>query len=328
MTNRGRVWEGLGLIGAALKIAETNGFLDTRLRAMTSLSGIMAAYDPRQAWEVARDAYEVAHRLGLRHNAVLLASNGGEAALSIGELEWASRVLGEMGALELGPVDRSALEGVAIEIDATRGEPVADRLDALAAMGDESDSVFGSSLRLSRLMHAFAESRFEDAYVISREIAAMSQINRPYALVYATNAAVRARDLDRAVAANAELVALGVRGPNLDALRHADEAGILALRGHWPEAVEGFREATRSLRERGVEFDLGRALLTMVELAPPGDAAAMAAADEAEQLFSRMGATPWVEQVARARGDGAPDVRAARTVAIETGDATRELAAG
>ena len=132
LTHTGRVWEGIGLIRAGQQLADANGYLQTRLRASVSLSGILAAYDPRQAYEIGKAGFELAMRLGYRHFAVILAANAGEAALSAGDLDWAIGALSELDTLELAPIDHATIESVVIELAATRGEPTDARLLRLA----------------------------------------------------------------------------------------------------------------------------------------------------------------------------------------------------
>ncbi len=311
LTQVGRVWEGIGLVRAGQQLAEANGYLQTRLRAAVSLSGILAAYDPRQAYEIGRSGYDLAIRQGYRHSAIILAANAGEAALSAGELDWAIAALTESSAMELAEIDRATLESVLIELVATRGEPTAGRLEALAAGAPADDPIYDAALGLARMMAALAEGRFADARAAGLLVARVSHLNRPYALLWATRAAVRAHDLESAVAVFDDLVALAVRGPALDAARDAEAAGIAALRGRWDEASEGYRDATRRLRELRVDFDLALALLEVVALAPIGDPLATAAADEARSLFTRMGAVPYLGQLDRALAD--------RTDAASTG---------
>jgi tetratricopeptide (TPR) repeat protein len=308
LTHTGRVWEGIGLVRAGQHLAESNGYLQTRLRAAVSLSGILAAYDPRQAFEIGRDGYELAVRHGYRHFAIILAANAGEAALSAGELDWAIAAMTESSALELADIDRATLESVLIELVATRGEPTAARVDALAAHAPADDPVYQAALGLARMMAALAEGRFGEAHTAALEVARISHLNRPYALLWATRAAIAAGDLAAAARTHAELVALGVRGPALDAAADVEAASILALQGDWPAAAELHRDAARRLRELRVDFDLALGLLEVVALAPRGDESARSAETEAREILTRIGAAPYVarlDELVAARTDRA-----------------------
>ena len=267
----GRVWEGLGLVRAGRQLAEANGLMATSLRATISLTGQLNVYDPRASMEMGREGFDLARRLGLRHLAVITASNAGESALQTGDWDWAIEALREAGSVELEAVDRAAIESVLVEILGARGDDVAERLAILATAGSEEDPVFGASLGLARLWSAMADGRFEDAHSAARRVAELSKLNRPVGLLWAAHAALRMEDLGRASAALEDLAALAVRGPALDAGRSAIEAGVAALAGRWPEAAVRYGDATRLLRELGIDFDLGMTLLMASALAPPGD---------------------------------------------------------
>ncbi len=293
----GRVWEGLGLVRAGRELAEANGLMATSLRATISLTGALNIYDPRAARELGREGFDLARRLGLRHLAVITASNAGESALQTGDWEWAIQALSEAGSVELEAIDRAAIEGVLIEILGARGDDVAERLAILATAGSEDDPVFGASLGLARLWSAMADGRFGDANAAGRRVAELSNLNKPVGLLWAAHAAIRMQDLGRATTALEDLAALGVRGPALDAERSAVEAGVAALADHWPEAVMRYGDATRQLRDLGINFDLGLALLSAAMLAPPGDPFARAAGEEARSIFASIGALAFLRQL-------------------------------
>ncbi|MFI5200558.1 MAG: hypothetical protein ACHQXL_09325, partial [Candidatus Limnocylindrales bacterium] len=293
----GRVWEGLGLVRAGRQLADANGLIGTSLRASISLTGALNVYDPRGSMEIGREGFDLARRLGLRHLAVITASNAGESALQTGDWDWALEALHEAGSVELEALDRATIESVSIEIQAARGDDVAVRLSDLASVYDESDPVFGASLGLSRLWSAMADGRFSDAHTAGRRVADLSKLNRPVGLLWAAAAAIRMSDLNLATSALEDLVDLAVRGPALDAERAAIEAGVAALAGDWPDAVIRYGDATRQLRELGINFDLGLALLTAAALAPAGDTYGRAAADEARAIFTRIGAGAFLRQL-------------------------------
>jgi class 3 adenylate cyclase/tetratricopeptide (TPR) repeat protein len=292
----GRVWEGLGLIRAGRLLADAYGLPALSLRAAISLSGHLAVHDPRAAVEVGRDSFDLSRRLGLRHLTVITAANGAEAALATGEWAWALEALREAGSVDLDVLDRATVECVQIEILAVRGDLVGDRLDELAKVYDPNDSIFGASLGLARLWAALAEGRFGDAHADGRRVAELSGLNRPYGLLWAGYAGVRAGRHDQAAAVLDDIRALSVRGPTVDAELAGLAAGVAALDQRWPEAVGLYTESARGLRELKVEFDLGLVLLAAAELAPAGDPFGLSAAEESLAIFTRLGARPFVAQ--------------------------------
>ena len=293
----GRVWEGLGLVRAGRMLADANGLTTLSLRAAISLTGHLAVHDPRGATEVSREAFDLSRRLGLRHMAVITAANGGEASLQTGEWAWALEALHDAGSAELESLDRAAIELVELEILAARGDDVSGRLKALSAAHDLNDPVYGSSIALTELWSALADGRLADARRHGQRAGELSRLNRPYGLLWAAYAATRERDLDEARRLLAELVALSVRGPALDAERMALEAAIAALDDRWRDAVGLFTEATRALRELGVSFDVGLILLNAAALAPEGDPFGEAAAAESRAVFAGLGSAAFLRQL-------------------------------
>lgn len=297
MAVNGRVWEGVGLAQAGLLLADQHGLTATSLRAKIGLTGSLTVYDPKEAYRIGLEAYEQARRFGQRHGAAIAAANAGEAALDLGAFGEAIAMLREVRALDLEGTDSIAVEGVLLELVSVIGEPTADPLAALAARGDESDPVFGSTLHLASVWASLADGRFDDAYRSGLRIAELSGLNRPYGLLCAARAAIRGNDLAGARHAVESLIALRVRGPALDASRTAVEAGVLALGGDWPGAAGRYQAALRGLRELGMTFHVGLTSLDLISVAPSGDALAAQAADEARGLLEEIGARPFVAQL-------------------------------
>ena len=328
MAMLGRVWEGLGLVRSGRLLADANGLTTISLRAAISLTGHLTVYDPRGATEVSREAFELSRRLGLRHMAVITAANGGEAALQTGDWSWALEALQEAGSAELEQLDRAAIDLVQLEILAARGDDVAERLDELAGAHDLNDPVYGSSIGLTRLWSALADGRFADAQQHGQRAGELSHINRPYGLLWAAYAATRDRDLDQSRRLLGDLVGLSVRGPALDAERIGLEAAVAALEGRWRDAVGLFTEATRALRELGVNFDVGLILLNAAALAPEGDPFGEAAAEESRAILTRIGSRAFLRQLDEI-GQGRPARRArTRPVAEAVPSPEAETSAG
>jgi class 3 adenylate cyclase/tetratricopeptide (TPR) repeat protein len=297
MAINGRVWEGVGLARAGLQLADQHGLTVTSLRAKIGLTGTLTVYDPRDAYRLGVEAYDQARRLGQRHGAAIAAGNAGEAGLDLGALDESIAMLQEIGSFDLEGTDAIAVEGVLIELLAVKGEPTTDRLVALATVGDEADPVFGATLGLSNVWAGLAEGRFADAHAAGLRVAELSGLNRPYGLLCAARAAIRAADLAGARAACEALVALNVRGPALDAQRLAMEAGVAGLEGRWSEAAPRYHEAMRAERELGMEFQRALTCLDAISVAPAGDPLVRSTADEARTILSRIGAAPFLDQL-------------------------------
>ena len=309
LANVGRVREGLGLLEVGERLAESAGLGQLVIRAKINRAGLLPAIDPRAGLEVARQGYEQGRRLGLRHALVVLVGNGAEAALPTGDWTWARKAIDDLLAGELDPSDRVAILGAAIELRAIIGLDVA---ADLAAIGEAVDSGsvpgHGPTVGIARIWVNLAAELLDAAYDEATHVASISSLNAPYALAIAARLAVRLGDPGRVRQALDKLAATGVRGPTVDGQRHVAEAGLAALEGRWSDAVPIYQEATRSLRDLGLEFDLALAWLEVLSVAPAGDPLAATAEQEAREILERLGARPFIAQLDRliARRAAAP----------------------
>jgi hypothetical protein len=90
----------------------------------------------------------------------------------------------------------------------------------------------------------------------------------------------------------------------LDYNRRALELGLLVLDGSVDEASIAYRACLQALRDLGCFFDVALAELDFVTLAPDYPAA-RAGADEAREIFERIGAKPFVDRLEAAMSSGA-----------------------
>ncbi len=298
LANLGRLREGVGLLEAGQRLAEGAGLVETSLRAAVNLSGLLPAIDPRAALSVARTGFELARRLGQRSIAWVVLTNAGEAALATGDLDWAIAELDDALSLELDRADRIAVLATGIELHAVRGDSFEDALAELAALSaGDPDPQTRAAVLITRVGTAFASGRPEAAQAPAIELASISALNAPPAYINAARAALTMRDPGRARAALEGLDATGVRGPALAMQREAMEAGLAALDGHPVEAIDGFRDTARRLKEAGMVLEVALNGLLSVRLLGSSDPHARVLAEEARDIFVRMGARPFIEQL-------------------------------
>jgi hypothetical protein len=331
MANVGRVREGIGLLEVGERLAESAGLAQTVIRAKINRAGLLPAIDPRAGLELARQGYEQARRLGLRHALVILVGNGSEAALPTGDWTWARRAIDDLLAGELDPGDRVAILGAAIELRSIAGADVAADLAAMTDLISVGGVVgHGPTLGLARIWVDFAAEDLGAAYDDAIQVANISNLNAPYALSIAARLAVRLGDADRVRLAVERLASTGVRGPTVDGWRRVAEAGLAALEGRWSEAVPLYQEAMRTLRDLGLEFDLALASLDALSVAPVGDPLAATAERESREILERLGARPFVDQLDRliARRSAAPVAAAAGSSTTPAAGATTATEAG
>jgi hypothetical protein len=137
----------------------------------------------------------------------------------------------------------------------------------------------------------------------------------------AGHAAVWLRDRARAERLVGLLEALSVRGLWTTASIRGLNAGIAALAGRPTDAIGAFTDAARTLRELGLPLDTALLLMDEAATIGVGDPAGRAAADEAHEILTRLGAVVLLDRLdALAGGATAPP-------AAESAEAAAEAAA-
>ena len=134
----GRTMDGLGVLRTASDLAEAHGFGATLLRAYINRSSIESTRDPRIGLELGRAALALGRRLGRRGDAEHALRNAARSALQTGDWPWA---LGEIEAdlaEDLEGSHRMSLLEAALEFEALRGDPVADRLEEIRKLAGQS----------------------------------------------------------------------------------------------------------------------------------------------------------------------------------------------
>jgi len=127
----------------------------------------------------------------------------------------------------------------------------------------------------------------------------------------AGHAALWLSDVSRARAAYEALKPLTIRGQWVDASRRSLAAGIAALEGNSHEALTGFTEAARMLRDHYMPLDLALCLMDEVATLGTDEPAGRAAAEEAREILQNLGASALLGQLDRLEsGSGSGSVPA------------------
>jgi len=79
--------------------------------------------------------------------------------------------------------------------------------------------------------------------------------------------------------------------------KEAMEAGLAGLEGRRSEAITGFRDTSRRLSEVGMVLEVALNGLLAVQVLGPADGGARALAEEAREIFGRLGSRPFLRQV-------------------------------
>jgi hypothetical protein len=124
-------------------------------------------------------------------------------------------------------------------------------------------------------------------------------------LIHACRAALWLEDMPRARSAFDRLTQTNRHGNWLECTRDTLHTGLIALEGRREEAIDSYLQVADRWRALGVRLDLALAHLDMITLLGPEHPEAVAAATEAREIFTGLGAKPFVERVDSAIADQA-----------------------
>ncbi len=285
----GRPREALALMRGVVPFCDKHGFLNARMRCAMNLSSFGSVDDPGSAMADAAAGLAIARRRRLAGWAGALAGNWAELAFETGEWDAILGLAADLDAEGLLPVDESAniFMGVYL-VRAYRGG-VGEATVAL----DRVLTALLDDVQIARSYHdAFAHLRFAagDLEGMRRHAAELlgGLAMYPYDTIPAARASLWLRD------AAGMRDALGERGApegratdlRFDGIR----AGLAALEGRTDDARAGYLAAEAGLRDLGIRFELGLALLEHAVFLE-GDPSAAAPAEEARTIFEHLGAT-------------------------------------
>ncbi len=293
--------EALILLPGVLHLAEANGLITIEARARLNISQFQMVDEPAVALNVARLGTERAQKLGLRQWETLLAGNAVMAALHTGDWDWALKFGAEVLRDDAPTSDNGEVEAYPAIIAGLRGdggERLARIIEVTQPLPEGWTDPQLRALRvllLTWLAVIRGDLRTAADDVDEDENIEPTYGSATYAL--AGHAALWLRDRDRAARLSALLSALSARGIWIDASRRVLVAGIAALEGRTREAVAGFADATRVLREHGMPLDTALCLMDAVATLGVEEEAGRTAADEAREILERLRAVVLLEQL-------------------------------
>ena len=304
LADLGRGHEGLALLRAGWEVARAAALSVPALRAVTNISALQIARNPREAMEAVRLGMAEAERNSLdTMNAVLLI-NAAEAAVWTGEWEWAIDQIEQALDRDVDRLDRVWLTRAMLRIKAWQGHDIAEDLEAtLEWAHDLVDPQTESNLHAVRSFAALAGRELDTA--VSEALAAgkRNPLDAPNAYGIGARAALWLRNQDAATHALTALNATQTHGPAISVLKQTVAAGLAALDGRQNDALAGYREALRRWRELGVPVHEAMTGLDMAILLGPEIPDVQAAAAESRRIFLDLGARPFVERLDQALAD-------------------------
>jgi class 3 adenylate cyclase len=294
----GRQVEGLALLEAAVRLAESLGLDRIVIRALINRASVDDLNDPASGIASARTATQLARRSGLRGQATLAMTNGTEFALRTGDWAWAVEELDAALADNAEGIDRGFALQTACWFRALRGEPTADMLAEIARFAAGSDDPNVLTMQaLAQAFVAFVGGDYKDAAATWRHAGDLSLNNLVLSRARAARASLWAGDVEAARADVAAMLAAGARGRAIDHDLVAIRAGIAAAEGRADEALGAYRVVLRVWREMALPWDEALAAIDMATLLDPGLPEVAAAVDRAREILAGLGARPILDRL-------------------------------
>jgi tetratricopeptide (TPR) repeat protein len=296
-----RIREPVVLMSAAVELAHDLGDVALELRARNNLAAVQGNEDGDAALQAAREAYELATRLGVPQMAAWIAGAIGWGAIYEG-LDWDAaiamleRQIPESNAMS----DRGRLMAVREHIIAWRGqedpESAAERRQLTATVSDPDVSFWD---QIGPAVLALVEGRYEEAERRFRESIRRPSQNSTDGRMGLILAAHLARDPAAAQEAIEAMEQEPYAGHYADGMRALAQAGLAALQGRDEEALEAYRLSLDELGHSGARFQVALVQLDALSLLP--DEPAIAGwANEARARFEVLSSPPLLERLEEA----------------------------
>ena len=303
----GRLYEGLGAIRAGIELADERGLVSTALRGRLNL-GVLAT-DPRTSFDAAKAALEIARRFGLRGFVHTLVVNLAGAALELGEWDRAVSDITTTRDESSDELAANYMSWALVNFTAWRGEDVASEVARLTAWAESFDeSGARDAVADLRAQVDFRSGNVGSASDQWMAFARSDPLNAPNAYAYAGLAALMAADRDRATAALAALE----RMPGRSRVRALDRrllgAGLTALDDRPADAIREVRAVIGEYGRLGLSLRQALAVLMLASVVGGSEAEVRDMAVGAREIFTRLGARPFLEQLEAALA-GSPSDR-------------------
>ncbi len=301
MFRLGRHREALMLARGRVGLAESTGSLVEQAIAMLYTSIFAIDDDPHEGIQLQLDAADLARRAGHRSLETVNLLNAAEGAIGLGRWEEARLALDAVHQRELPASRQTQLELCEAVLAGWTGNTslALERLATAFAAAETEDMTARSNNYLGRCQTHLATGDLEAAYdeATTSLDAEPSGINAPGALAVQMRAALWLGDPARARSARDAMHAF--RGRWLAANRLTADAGIAALEGRRDEAAAGYVRALEAWRTLDSPLDLALCALDRAILRGPG-LASDGEDDEAREIFTSVGAVPFLARLDRA----------------------------
>jgi class 3 adenylate cyclase/tetratricopeptide (TPR) repeat protein len=299
LTHSGRGWEAMTAIEGAMKLAMANGLTRTEIRARINIGVALGWRDPRAQFENCRIGLELARRIGLRFETSLLAGNGTEMAVHLGEWDWAVQEL--QAEIETASGDELIrAKWYLIGYLAERGEDVAELLAELEAVHRERGAEEEGWANSERYLHAsvwFPQGRWIETADALMAAAREDAFNAVGSCWNAGVAAILAGDIERTRSAIEGMEKAGVQGPVMRHALRSLEGGRAAIEGRADEALGVYSEVIGGYREAGLRRSEALVGLQMASVLDPDRPAVADAIESSRRIFTELRAQAWLDRL-------------------------------
>ena len=303
----GRMREAVALARAAEEVARENDVMSELLVALTVRGYLLGEVDNDQALECYQQGLALAERVGHRALRRSFLNNIGYTSFLTGDWDIGLAALDSVLAEDLDISGRIWLLSNALIIRASRGDDIADQLDEMERLAATVDDPHVSTAPFDTLGNlAQAQGRYDEAQRHWVEIAKAWSSQAPSAYYQASRSALWAGDLDKVREYKAGLDATGFHGPVVEARRTNLRAAIAALEGRSREATALYKEALTAWRDLKVVWEEALTGLDMATVLDHSDPVVQAAIRSTREIFTRLGARPYLERLENVVARGAP----------------------
>jgi class 3 adenylate cyclase/tetratricopeptide (TPR) repeat protein len=297
LTMLSRHREAIFLLRGGIELARREGDIATALRGAANVSFLVATYEGAPAAiDLTREALALARTIGDLGQTIWHLGNLSMGVAYAGlELQPILAELEEVLAQDLERGDRLQLMERLLIPSMLVGRDVSSELaDWLTELKQRPDPQSLAAAEGLQAVWALVHGDFAAASMYAEregDARPSDSTQQGQAAIYAAIAG----DVERARAMLEKATAHRIPGVPGEGLRTASAAAIAALDGRRDEAIAGFREAARRLREIQDQVDLSLVALASIRTLGADVPEAVALAEEALAIYDRMGARPLAE---------------------------------
>ncbi|HEX7224421.1 MAG TPA: adenylate/guanylate cyclase domain-containing protein [Candidatus Limnocylindria bacterium] len=296
LANLGRTSEAIVHLTGAFEVAVRKGLDDATNRAAVNLGYVLQPDDPQAALAVSKQALDTSIAAGVVWGIRYLLGNAVDAAIEIGDWDWALGMMDDHEAILTEPAELLWFGTFRNVIQAYRGADVLAASEALYATALTFDDVQYHMVGAYGLAVSLLLAGDTERLMPLVDDSLKGGLSGSDATIYAIRGAVWAGDVDTARRYR-DLADRMPPGRRTATLRLVIDGGIAALEGRAAEARVAFGEAQRAWRDMDARFWLAMTDLDIVITGAMEPDERRRAAEEARAIFSDLRATTLLDKL-------------------------------